>query len=223
MSRSDAPRDTTRDAWAITLFDDRYGLGAQERLLAMLRQPCHTFARIAEEFGVTRECVRQWHKRLLPDAPTGHERQRQCRQLRHRRRLSKDPLIIGFHRRIRAQFPHVRVTLVPSHDGYRSRSVRVNDRLVGLTSATWLESTDAQPGFVLTYATWTVDYVYCELGETAFLFLPREALPRRTTRLDEALSLDEYRNTFGAFASGTAPSADQPDGSNPQQEADARS
>ena len=88
MPRSEAPRDTTRDAWSITLFDDRYGLGAQERLLSMLRQPCHTFARIAEEFGVTRECVRQWHRRLLPDAPTGHERQRLCPQLPHRRHLA---------------------------------------------------------------------------------------------------------------------------------------
>jgi hypothetical protein len=167
--------------------------------VAMLRQPCHTFARIAEEFGVTRECVRQWHKRLLPDAPTGHERQRQCRQLRHRRHLAKDPLIIGFHRRIRAQFPDVRLALVPSHDGYRARSIRANGWMVGLTSATWLEPSDAAAGFVLTYATWTVDYVYCELGEEEFLFLPREALPRRTTRLDEVLSLHAYRNTFSAF------------------------
>jgi hypothetical protein len=199
MSRGEVRRDTTRDAWSITLFDDRYGLGAQERLLAMLRQPCITFARIAEQYGVTRECVRQWHKRLLPEAPTGHERQRQCRQLRHRRRLSKDPLVVGFHRRIRAQFPQVRLMLVPSHDGYRSRSIRANDRLVGLTRATWVDTEGGGAGFVLTYTTWTVDYVYCEVGDTEFLFLPREALPRRTTRLDEAMSLLPYRNTFSAF------------------------
>lgn len=205
MSRTDTARDTTREAWSITLFDDRYGVGAQDRLMAMLRQPCHTFARIAEEFGVTRECVRQWHRRLLPDAPTGHERQRQCRQLRHRRRLSKDPLIIGFHRRIRAQLPDARLTLVPSHDGYRSRSIRVNDHLVGLTRASWLEPADAEAGFVLTYATWTVDYVYCELGDADFLFLPREALPRRTTRLDDSASLHLYRNTFSALVPGTVP------------------
>jgi len=199
MSHSDAPRDTTRDAWSITLFDDRYGLGAQARLLAMLREPCQTFARIAQEFGVTRECVRQWHRRLLPDAPTGHERQRQCRQLRHRKRLSKDPLVLGFYRRIRAQIPNARLTLVPSHDGYRSRSIRVNDRLVGLTRAAWLDSAEASAGYVLTYATWTVDYVYCELGDTDFLFLPREALPRRTTRIGEGTSLHGYRNSFDAF------------------------
>ena len=209
MARMDAPRDTTREAWSITLFDDRYGVGSQDRLLTMLRQPCHTFARIAQEFGVTRECVRQWHKRLLPDAPAGHERQRQCRQIRHRKRLSKDPLIIGFHRRIRAQLPHARLTLVPSHDGYRSRSVRLNDRLVGLTRAAWLEPADAGAGFVLTYATWTVDYVYCELGDADFLFLPREALPRRTTRLDEAASLHLYRNTFRALEAEMAPSSGQ--------------
>jgi hypothetical protein len=129
-----------------------------------------------EEFGVTRECVRQWHRRLLPDAPTGHERQRQCRQLRHRRRLSKDPLIIGCHRRLRVQLPDARVALVPSHDGYRSRSVRVNNCLVGLTPASWQQPAHAEAGFVLTYATWAVDYEYCELGDADFLFLPRDAL-----------------------------------------------
>ena len=87
---------------------------------------------------------------------------------------------------------------MPSHDGYRSRSIRVNDRLVGLTRAAWLESRDAA-GYVLTYATWTVDYVYCELGDTDFLFLPREALPRRTTRIEEGTSLHGYRNSFDAF------------------------
>ena len=205
MSRIGQPRDTARDAWSITLFDDRYGLGAEQRLVEMLRQPCHTFARIAGEFGVTRECVRQWHRRLLPEAPTGHERQRQCRQLRHRKRLSKDPLIIAFYRRIRAQLPNIRLTLVPSHDGYRSRSVRVNDRLVGLTRASRLQPADAEGAFVLTYAAWTVDYVYCELGDADFLFLPRQALPRRTTRLDEHASLHEYRNTFAALEAETAP------------------
>ena len=192
MPRIDAPRDTARDAWSITLFDDRYGLGAQERLLAMLREPCQNLCPDCPGVRRDQECVRQWHRRLLRDAPTGHERQRQCRQLR-RKRLSKDPLLLGFYRRIRAQIPDARLTLVPSHDGYRSRSIRVNDRLVGLTRAAWLESTDAA-GYVLTCATWTVDYVYCELGDTDFLFLPR-----CTTRIEEGTSLHGYRNSFDAF------------------------
>ena len=68
-----------------TLFEDRYGRGAHARLLSLLQQPCVTFAEIADQFGVTRECVRQWHQRLLPDAPTGHERQRLCRQYQRKR------------------------------------------------------------------------------------------------------------------------------------------
>ena len=43
------------------LFEDRYGLGARDRLLSPLQQPCITFAEIADQFGVTRECVGQWH------------------------------------------------------------------------------------------------------------------------------------------------------------------
>ena len=112
--------------------------------------------------------------------------------------------MIAFYRRIRAQLPNIRLTLVPSHDGYRSRSVRVNDRLVGLTRASLLQPADAEAAFVLTYASWTVDYVYCELGDADFLFRPREALPRRTTRLDATGSLHVYRNTFSAFEPETA-------------------
>lgn len=66
-------------AWSV-LFEDRYGVGSGQRLIAMLEQPCVTFARVAEEFGVTRECVRQWHQRWLPGAPSGHRRQQLCRE-----------------------------------------------------------------------------------------------------------------------------------------------
>jgi hypothetical protein len=37
------------------LFEDRYGLGARQRLIALLQQPCVTFADISDQFGVTRE------------------------------------------------------------------------------------------------------------------------------------------------------------------------
>ena len=52
-----------------TLFEERHGPGAYERLLDDLRQPCVTFATIAKRLGVTRERVRQWQMELLPDAP----------------------------------------------------------------------------------------------------------------------------------------------------------
>ena len=39
---------------------------------------------------MTREAVRLWHRALLPDAPTGHERQRLCRKRRQRQALLAD-------------------------------------------------------------------------------------------------------------------------------------
>ena len=54
------------DARWQTIFEDRYGADGLDRLLQVLRQPCVTFAAIAKQFGVTRECVRQWHLLLLP-------------------------------------------------------------------------------------------------------------------------------------------------------------
>ena len=48
-----------------SVFEERYGAGSQQRLIALLEQPCVTFATIATHFGVSRERVRQWHRDLL--------------------------------------------------------------------------------------------------------------------------------------------------------------
>ena len=117
------------------LFDDRYGDGSAERLKSMLEQPCITFARIAAEFGVTRECVRLWHQRLLPDAPRGHQRQQLCREHQMKRRLLEDALFLRFYRRIRSSVPQQRVTLIPSRDGFRKRTVRIDGRTIALRRA----------------------------------------------------------------------------------------
>ena len=37
----------------LTLFEDRYGVGSHQRLMALLAQPCVTFANIASRFSVT--------------------------------------------------------------------------------------------------------------------------------------------------------------------------
>ncbi len=86
------------------------------------------------------------------------------------------------------------------HDGYRSRSVRANDRLVDDARGA-AGAHRCGGGSVLTYATWTVDCVYCELGDADFPLLPREAPPCRTSRLDEAAALQAYRNTFSGLES----------------------
>ena len=47
----------------MNLFEDRYGTGSYQRLMGMFDRPCVTFAEIAGQFGVSRERVRQWHRR----------------------------------------------------------------------------------------------------------------------------------------------------------------
>ena len=123
------------DIRSVGLFEDRYGVGAHARLVALLQQPCVTFAEIADRYGVTRECVRQWHQRLLPGAPTGHERQRLCRQYHRKRALMKDELFGGFYRRFRTQVPTRRLGLIPARDGFRRRAVRLDRHVVALRRA----------------------------------------------------------------------------------------
>jgi hypothetical protein len=188
--------DPGADPWSISLFDDRYGIGAQGRLLALLRQPCVTFASIARDFGVTRECVRQWHRRLLPDAPTGHERQRQCRLLQRRRTLLQDRLFAGFYRRIRTQVPGMKLTLIPSREGFRKRSVRLAGHLVALHA-----DADAAAARVPGVPSGTADFVYVDLGASDFLFVPAAVLATAASGgqpLGDAQA-SPYRNTFAAL------------------------
>jgi hypothetical protein len=90
-------------------FSERYGNGAFERLTQRLEQRCLTFAQIAAESGVSRERVRQWYRQLLPDAPSGHERQRLCAIHRRRRRLFGNALYRSFFQRARAHFGQGRI------------------------------------------------------------------------------------------------------------------
>ena len=130
-SRGRRPAAVAGRGWR-ALFEDRYGDGSAERLKSMLEQPCVTFARIAAEFGVTRECVRLWHQRLLPDAPRGHQRQQLCREHQMKRRLLEDALFLRFYRHVRSSVPQQRVTLIPSRDGFRKRTVSIDGRTIAL-------------------------------------------------------------------------------------------
>jgi len=183
------------------LFDDRYGLGAQQRLLALLQQPCVTFAEIADQFGVTRECVRQWHQRLLPGAPTGHERQRLCRQYQRKRELFKDELFAGFYRRLRAQMPSRRIGLIPARDGFRRRSVRLDRHVIALKRAR--ASAAQMPGaaYRLVNGVGEADFVYYELNDRDYLFLPRPVLGDESATFVDAAgaTYHQFKNTFGAL------------------------
>jgi len=189
------------DPRSIGLFDDRYGLGAQQRLLALLQQPCVTFAEIADQFGVTRECVRQWHQRLLPGAPAGHERQRLCRQYQRKRELFKDELFAGFYRRLRAQMPSRRIGLIPARDGFRRRSVRLDRHVIALKRAR--ASAAQMPGaaYRLVNGVGDADFVYYELNDRDYLFLPRPVLGDESATFVDAAgaTYHQFKNTFGAL------------------------
>ena len=186
------------------LFEDRYGVGAEQRLLSLLQQPCVTFAQIADQFGVTRECVRQWHQRLLPGAPTGHERQRLCRQYQRKRDLFKDELFAGFYRRFRAQVPSRRIGLIPARDGFRRRSVRLDRHVIVLKRARASAAPAPGASYRLVNGIGDADFVYFELNDRDYLFLPRPVLAGGTsTFVDTAgASYHQFKNTFGALWRG---------------------
>jgi hypothetical protein len=186
------------------LFEDRYGAGSAERLMAMLERPCVTFARIGAEFGVTRECVRQWHQRLLPDAPRGHERQQLCREHQLKRRLLQDDLFVGFYRRLRSSVPGQRVTLIPSRAGYRKRTVRIDGHTVALRRARRQKFPSRDSGGIVYWLAAgepDADFVYYELAGGEFLLVPRQILQARpATFVDTGYSTyQRFKNTLAAL------------------------
>jgi len=186
------------------LFEGRYGDGAAERLKSMLEQPCVTFARIAAEFGVTRECVRLWHQRLLPDAPSGHQRQQLCREHQMKRRLLEDALFLRFYRHIRSSVPRQRVTLIPSRDGFRKRTVRIDGRTIVLKRARRNRATNGSTAGIYTLASGgaDADFLYYELSAEEYLLVPREHLPvGPVTFVDTGASTyQRFKNTVAALA-----------------------
>lgn len=181
----------------IAAFEDRYGEGTYATLLTQLRKPCVTFAQIATEFGVTRENVRQWHRRLLPDAPSGHERQRLCRLYQQKRRLLSDSLLAGFYRRVRTEIPAQRIRLIAARDGFLKRLVRVDGRLVALKRARSV----GNDAFVLGSGLGRADFIYYELTPTDYLFVPRQAIPRGSTTFRDTprSKYQTFKNTFDAL------------------------
>jgi hypothetical protein len=170
-----------------SVFEERYGTGSRERLIALLQRPCVTFATIAVRFGVTRERVRQWHRDLLPDAPTGHARQRLCALHQQRRRLLQDPLFRTFVRHVQSHFGPGAVQPIQSRQGYRTRLVHLDNHLVALRDAG--PSTEGAPEPHRFRYRGTAEYVYVRLGPDAFLFLPAQNLTNR----------DTFRNSFAAL------------------------
>ena len=187
------------------LFEDRYGDGSAERLKSMLEQPCVTFARIAAEFGVTRECVRLWHQRLLPDAPRGHQRQQLCREHQMKRRLLEDALFLRFYRHVRSSVPQQRVTLIPSRDGFRKRTVSIDGRTIALRRARRNRGSTRlgrEVVYSLANAPASVDLVYYELSVEDYLLVPRACLSAGpVTYVDtDASTYQGFKNTVAALS-----------------------
>jgi hypothetical protein len=185
----------------LALFEDRYGAGAYDRLLALLGQPCVTFAEVATRFGVTRERVRQWHAQLMPEAPRGHQRQSLCRIQQQKRRLLGDPLFRSFYQHARPYVSPGRIQLMRARDGFRTRSVRLDDRTVAIRRAGQPGSAAVPTAYRLHRYRGPADFVYYHLAGSDYLFLPKSVIPvYGTVFLDEPASkYQRFKNTFQAL------------------------
>jgi hypothetical protein len=194
----------------LAIFEDRYGTGAHERLLALFGRPCVTFAEIATRYGVTRERVRQWHLQLLPDAPRGHDRRRLCLVHNQKRLLLEDPLFRSFYQHARPHVEPGRIQLIPTRDGFRRRTVRLDGLTVAIKNARQHAERRQEPGhvaYVLTSSSRLVDFIYYRLTPADYLLLPTSAVPaERTTFFDTPTSeYQRFKNTFEAFHPNTVP------------------
>ena len=134
-------------------------------------------------------------------APTGHERQRLCRQYQRKRELFRDQLFAGFYRRFRAQVPARRIGLIPARDGFRRRAVRLDRHLIALKRARASAAPPADAAYRLVNGVGDADFVYYELNDRDYLFLPRPALgDGAATFVDTAgATYHQFKNTFGAL------------------------
>lgn len=184
-------------------FDDRYGRGAHARLLERLARSSASFAHIAREFGVSRERVRQWRAVWAPSAPTGRERRQRRVATRRRRQLLAHPSFRSFYDEVRRHVPAHRLGLVGSQNGFRTRVVRIDDRVAVLTAGRPLaRATASRPAsYALPPVPAHAAFVYVQLGPGDYLFVPARALPAGgTTFVDTPASkYQRFRRTFAAI------------------------
>jgi hypothetical protein len=197
----------------LAIFEDRHGLGAYERLITDLRQPCVTFADIAKRLGVSRERVRQWQLLLLPNAPRGHERQRLCAIYRRKRRVLEDPLFRAFYRHAKSFVERGRIELINASHGYRTRAVRIDRRVVALREArrsARAQMTSTAPAYALASCP-AADFLFYKLTPDDYLLLPVRELPAAgTTFIDQPGSpYQVFKNTFEALGAASR-STDSP-------------
>jgi len=199
-SSANRPRRSDPADGVPTLWDDRYGVGSFQRMLSLLERPCVSFARVASEFGVSRERVRQWQLQYRPGAPTGQQRRQLCRELKARRRMFSDDVFAVFHRHVTAQVVDVRLGLLESAKGFRARAVRLNRRVVALCDGRQLSNPAmGRPQDVWLLNAPDAEFFFVLLDGDQFLFLPRPvavaSLRGRGLESHDAFLL-RYRDTF---------------------------
>ena len=186
----------------LTLFEDRYGVGAHRQLLSWLAQPCVTFAEIATRFKVSRERVRQWHLEFMPGAPDGQDRRRACAAYRQKKRLLGDPLFGTFYRHARQHLEARRIELVKGKAGYRTRVVRFDRRLVAIRAAARHEAAPASaPTYRLARDGGNAEFIYFRLSAQDFLMVPAFVLPPHGATFTDgnAPRYQRFKNTFEAL------------------------
>lgn len=194
---------------APTLWDDRYGPGSFERLLTLFDQPCVSFARIAVEFGVSRERVRQWHREFRPDSPTGQQRRERCRMVKARRRLLGDGVFLALRRRLQIDTTgEPRFELLPAADGFRQRALRVNGWVVALCDGrASIDQRRGRPWDVWDINAPDADFFFVWFGGDDSVLLPRavaaNALRGRQFEL-EGEELAPHRNQVTALGTRRA-------------------
>ena len=125
-----------------------------------------------------------------------------------KRQLLRDPLFLGFYRRIRASVPAQRVTLIPSRNGFRKRTVRIGGHTVSLRRARRNKTSSREKGspvYALATGEASADFVYYELASGDYLLMPRALLHARSTIfVDGGTSpYRRFKNTLAALGPRT--------------------
>ena len=174
--------------------------------MAMLEQPCVTFARIAAEFGVTRECVRLWHQRSAARRASWASATavvpRASDEAAAARRCAVPPLlspcaIVG--------------AATPRHADSLARRIPQAHRVVSMAArsrsgvragAGARLALVAEVVYTLANAPASVDLVYYELSVEDYLLVPRACLSAGpVTYVDtDASTYQRFKNTLAALS-----------------------
>ncbi|MEP7309507.1 MAG: hypothetical protein ABJA98_28715 [Acidobacteriota bacterium] len=96
-----------------------------------------------------------------------------------------------------------RIQLLRARDGFRTRSVRLDDRTVVIGRAGQAEAGPGPTAYRLHRYRGSADFVYCHLAGSNYLLLPSHLIPPGGARfLDEPDSTyQRFKNSFAALTS----------------------